>query len=81
MLNLEYEVNKLISYVGDEDRKTCCGRNRVFMRFNRVIKALAQAKASDEYDKEQLNKIESLVDELAKEYEIDLSGIKRRYKC
>ena len=78
MLDLEFEVNRLIRVVNDKNRSSCCGRKGLIRRFTRTLTALKQARNSGDYKKEELDIIEALINELADEVSINLSGLKRR---
>jgi hypothetical protein len=74
---LEYEIKKLISLVEkdkEQIRRCCGGKRRLLGAFNRVQKALEiEKKKPNTADvTEDLAKIESLLEELAKEANIKL---------
>ena len=78
VLDVEYELQKLIGQINKGKKGGCCNRGRLIKRFRRVYKALSQAKQNPEYAPEDLARIETLLEELADQQHINLSGIKRR---
>ena len=78
VLDVEYELQKLIDQINRGKKGGCCSRGRLIKRFSRVYKALFLARQNPEYTKEDLDKIAALLEELADQQHINLSGIKRR---
>lgn len=78
VLDVEYELQKLIDQINSEKKGGCCNRGRLIKRFSRVYSALAKARQDPEYAQEDLDKIEVLLEELADQQHINLSGLKRR---
>ncbi len=78
VLDVEYELQKLIDQINSEKKGGCCNRGRLIKRFSRVYSALAKARQDPEYAQEDLDKIEVLLEELADQQHINLRGLKRR---
>jgi hypothetical protein len=78
VLDVEYELQKLIDQINSEKKGGCCNRGRLIKRFSRVYSALAKARQDPEYAQEDLDKIEVLLEELADQQHLNLSGLKRR---
>lgn len=78
VLDVEYELQRLIDQINRGKKGGCCNRGRLIKRFSRVYKALFLARQNPEYTQEDLDKIENLLEELADQQHINLSGIKRR---
>ena len=78
VLDVEYELQKLIDRINRGKKGGCCNRGRLIKSFSRVYKALSNARKNPEYTQEDLDKIETLLEELADQQHINLSEIKRR---
>lgn len=78
VLDVEYELQKLINRIDSGKKGGCCSKGRLIKSFSRVYKALFLARQNPEYAQEDLDKIENLLEELADQQHINLSGIKRR---
>jgi len=83
LLDVEFELQKLIDQVNSGKEGGCCNRGRLIKRFNRVFIALFQTRRdkNSEYSIEDLDRIEILLEELAEYQNINLNGIKRRQAC